>query len=392
MADNIYVESEETEKLKGSWDLTDLEKEIFFEIYKIMLKKKWTAGDFKIIFEKPHLKEFEIYNSENFTDAEFLTILDALKSFKHLKSLSLSDCRRKNLAPLFKKLQRLEHCYVANGTLADFSGVISNTNLISLGLERMCITHFPEDFFTFPKLEKLNLVENYFISLPEEIGNLPKLWEFNCSENPQLKSLPKAIGKLTNLRVLEARNCGLHTLPSSIGKCTSLYNIALDGCPIYDLPETMKNIELSSFSTDSPFLTVLPRGFRLINHYTGKIFMFKVPFRSLYGIPIEHIFSAHYNKSNLSPKGKKLRDLMTGESAQALIAYYKTHPLDLAAQFAADPSSLTEDEYERLAWEGGVQERQLLENSSEVAQNHPILKAINQRLQIMLKNDQELVL
>ncbi|MHA1720644.1 MAG: hypothetical protein ACTSWX_11805, partial [Promethearchaeota archaeon] len=68
--------------------------------------------------------------------------------------------------------------------------------------------------------------------------------------------------------------------------------------------------------------------------------------------------------------------------------YYEKSPLILAQQYIQDPDSLTEDERERLAWEGSYRERRILELKMDP--DDPILLEINKRLTVEFPNNKGL--
>lgn len=58
-------------------------------------------------------------------------------------------------------------------------------------------------------LERLRLQNNKILEVPEELGCLRKLEELNLSNNKYLKTLPKSIGELRWLLVLDLHDCQL---------------------------------------------------------------------------------------------------------------------------------------------------------------------------------------
>jgi hypothetical protein len=62
----------------------------------------------------------------------------------------------------------------------------------------------------------------------------------------------------------------------------------------------------------------------------------------------------------------------------AIVEFYRKTPMELAQQLIENPNSLSDDEFDRLGWEGGYQERKLLE--PHLSLDHPILWEISQRL------------
>lgn len=330
------------------------------------------------------------FHTEPLSKREFSIILDALPSFKQVRSLIITDCKGMDLSDILRSLQKLESIFVSKGSINNFSGLNQNNNLTHLSFTNMNLASL-ENILTWHKnLIGLVISQDSFTCIPECIEDLHSLEYLVLPDNPNLSSLPDSIGNLKNLQILDVSNCPIHNFPNSIGKCENLHKIRLNGCPIYDLPESMENLRLTHFSMDTPFMTVLPRGIRFDPLSRDEINLKKIPLRSLYGITYEMIHYAQYEKTNLTLKGKNLERHCREDEDRKLIVYYKKHPSELAVAFAADPASLTEDEQERLAWEGGEKERKVLENSPLIPRDHFILKEISDRLKISV-NDHNLI-
>lgn len=80
----------------------------------------------------------------------------------------------------------------------------------------------------------------------------------------------------------------------------------------------------------------------------------------------------NYNTGALHPDGLKNPPI-----------YYAIPPTTLAHSYAADPNSLSDEEMTRLQWEGGFQERSILEMAiPPLSPTDPILMSISKRLRI----------
>ena len=83
---------------------------------------------------------------------------------------------------------------------------------------------------------KLDLICNQLTNLPKEIGQLTNLTLLNLWDN-QLKSLPKEIGQLTNLTSLRLLKTQLTSLPKEIGQLTKLSKLSLFNNQLTSLPK-----------------------------------------------------------------------------------------------------------------------------------------------------------
>ncbi len=123
-------------------------------------------------------------------------------------------------------------------------------------------------------------------------------------------------------------------------------------------------------------ITSFPDSFRSLKKLK-QIYLGWNSIRSLSNLPITCYSSAFfgYGTLNLSNTGMKL---IKQKDHRAIFNFYRKTPSTLAEQYIKDPDSLTLSEKKRLAYEGGFQERQMLE--MDLKQSDPILRQINKRL------------
>ncbi len=100
-----------------------------------------------------------------------------------------------------------------------------------LNLSYLHITTLPREIGRLSNLESLNLSQNELSTLPREIGELYNLQRLDLSGNP-LVELPPEIGNLSKLTHLRLFNCRLSNLPSEIGKLTNLIELDLFHNPL----------------------------------------------------------------------------------------------------------------------------------------------------------------
>lgn len=88
------------------------------------------------------------------------------------------------------------------------------TGVLKISLLRLC--DFPPQLRAFPGnvLRTLDISENKFVKIPDEIGNFTLLKHLNLNSN-KLEELPEAISKLVKLETLTAMNNFIPAVPSS---------------------------------------------------------------------------------------------------------------------------------------------------------------------------------
>ena len=233
--------------------------------------------------------------------------------------------------------------------------------------------------------------------MPESIGNLSELRILIINES-EIESLPESVGKLKNLVNLGIYEDRLTSLPESFGNLTNLEVLSMYGNKLHSLPESIGNLEnLHEISLTDNFLTRMPESFK--NLKCCMLSLLGNPLRSPYG----------FTASNLTAKGKNLlRPFPWGDESvmydyesnndderierdlKPLAKYYEHSPLVLAKKYCDDPKSLSPDELERLAWESGPIERDLLE--SRFPPENIVGRKIVDRLKVELKSGHSLLL
>ncbi|KAE8741373.1 hypothetical protein FOCC_FOCC013073 [Frankliniella occidentalis] len=111
------------------------------------------------------------------------------------------------------------------------------------------VLDFSENYFvTIPKeiglfihLKQLNLENNRLVSLPEDIGNLSKLESFNVSYN-KLTSLPVTLGKLKHLKQVQITDNLLTAFPVMLCLLKHLDFVDLSRNKIGEIPNGIENL------------------------------------------------------------------------------------------------------------------------------------------------------
>ena len=108
------------------------------------------------------------------------------------------------------------------------------------------------------QLVSLDISFNNISSLPNQIGDLRHLADFNCSCN-QIEALPTSVGNLRRLKVLKANGNALTFLPKEIGNCINLQTLHLSENQLEFLPDTLVGcIGLSIVKLQNNHLKQLP--------------------------------------------------------------------------------------------------------------------------------------
>ncbi|KAK8973521.1 hypothetical protein V6N11_030711 [Hibiscus sabdariffa] len=189
---------------------------------------------------------------------------------RRLKLLNLKDCKSLRSLPTKIGMESLETIILSGCSnlqkLPEIDGKMEY--LLELDCGGTCIKELPPSFGHLKRLKILNLtncrslrglqtiiemeyLEKITLSgcsslkrFPEIDGKMECLLELYL-ERTGIEGLPSSIGKLSNLILLNLKDCkNLVNLPSSIGGCTSLRSLNLSGCKrVENLPEKLQQLE-----------------------------------------------------------------------------------------------------------------------------------------------------
>ncbi|XP_055607538.1 leucine-rich repeat-containing protein 57 [Uranotaenia lowii] len=128
-----------------------------------------------------------------------------------------------------------------------------------LKISQMRLDEFPSALKTFPNvLKTLDLSENRFSELPDEIRKFNLLKHLNVSGN-RLIALPEAIGTLIKLETINAMNNLIISIPGEIANCKNLKQINLSNNQISVFPSMvcgLKHLDLLDISRNK--ITCIP--------------------------------------------------------------------------------------------------------------------------------------
>ena len=335
-----------------------------------------------------NLPDLEVFSIRNI---EIKSLLGIPKNLPNLKDLSFYHLKLNSLDGLPKFLPKLRKIFMIDTPLKFLNGLPSD--LPSLEILRIrdvpleSLRYLPK---SLPKLESIYFSKTNIQTLEFFPLNIPVLKEisFNRNKLVSLKGLPQEIPKLEEIYLSNNLLTSLEHFPSKFNKKKE---------PIYRKP-------YSSLKPGHEYLD------RHINFLVEDN-----PIRTLTGIQYSFFFKAmvniifkRYRGSQLCPTAlklikdyheKKIRvgaerfNMTTNEAIHhemikdpkkydAIVKFYSKTTIELAQQYIENLDSLSDGELERLGWEGGYQERQLLE--SNISLDNPLLKQISKRLTLQL--------
>ncbi|XP_055640441.1 leucine-rich repeat-containing protein 57 [Toxorhynchites rutilus septentrionalis] len=105
-----------------------------------------------------------------------------------------------------------------------------------LKISQLRLNEFPSALKTFPNvLKTLDLSENRFIEISDEIGRFTALKHLNVSGN-RLTLLPEVLGALLKLETINAMNNMIERIPISVSQCKNLKQVNLSNNQIVEFP------------------------------------------------------------------------------------------------------------------------------------------------------------
>lgn len=137
------------------------------------------------------------------------------------------------------------------------------TGVLKISQQRL--TEFPPHLRNFPNvLRTLDLSQNRFVHLPEDIGRFDLLKHLNVSEN-RLTELPTAIGNLLKLETLNAFNNQIVTIPRQLENLKNLKQVHLSNNQINVFPTMLcglKHLDILDLSKNK--ITSIPAEVRTL--------------------------------------------------------------------------------------------------------------------------------
>lgn len=123
-------------------------------------------------------------------------------------------------------------------------------NLQKLMIQLNKIRSLPSSICELKSLRYLDAHFNELNGLPIAIGRLTNLEVLNLSSNfTDLKELPETFGDLTNLRELDLSNNQIHALPDTFGRLENLTKLNLEQNPLELPPVEIVNLGVHAVKT-----------------------------------------------------------------------------------------------------------------------------------------------
>ena len=177
-------------------------------------------------------------------------ISDGLGNLVNLKTLGLRDCGLidrpgwgiKELS-LLQNLEWLDMAENGYASVPEEIFELYQLKNLDLSQNQIRMDSFPADK-GFPwRLENLGLSYNAIDKLPEQIGSLKRLRNLDLAYNGGLKELPESIGQLEQLEVLNLSHTGITGFPGSMKNLKNLRLLQLYGTNIpFETLEELKKV------------------------------------------------------------------------------------------------------------------------------------------------------
>ena len=149
--------------------------------------------------------------------------------------------------------------------------------VLSLDLSFNHLQSIPKEIGNLRRLTILNLEHNEVMKIPEEIGKLRALKVLKLNQN-KLTTLPDSIENCFNLKMLYLNDNNMVMLPQSIGKCINLELLRLENNNLIELPlsiaqlkETLSCVDV----TNNPKLAIIPEKVQGNSEVTMWILIFR---------------------------------------------------------------------------------------------------------------------
>lgn len=199
------------------------------------------------VFALPRLEELDLDRCGGALTA----LPETLGELRSLRILRLTGHKLAALPDSIGDLAKLEILAVAENRLAALPESIGRLSALrQLDLRRNLLPTLPPTIGALESLAELDVTDCPLRELPQELGMLQRLTTLKIGSTLDPRSAAYAegygrggdltlppLGRLSQLRVLNASNAGLHALPADLGGLASLELVFLDQNRLTRLPE-----------------------------------------------------------------------------------------------------------------------------------------------------------
>ncbi|KAK7353996.1 hypothetical protein VNO80_19452 [Phaseolus coccineus] len=206
-------------------------------------------------------------------------ISDSIAGLQNLVELNLSSNLLESLPDSIGLLQKLKLLNVSGNKLTALPDPICHCrSLVELDVSFNNLSYLPTNIgYELPNLQKLIIQLNKIRSLPSSICELKSLRYLDAHFN-ELHGLPIAIGRLTNLEVLNLSSnfSDLKELPETFGDLTNLRELDLSNNQIHALPDTfgrldnLTKLNLEQNPLELPPMEIVNQGVEAVKTFMAK--------------------------------------------------------------------------------------------------------------------------
>lgn len=174
--------------------------------------------------------------------------LEILSLADSLEILDLSNNQLTTLPASLAQLKKLKIIFASNNqftVLPDVLGECDNLEMVGFKANKI---HTVSASALPAKLRWLTLTDNHIESLPESLGQRPRLQKLLLAGN-RLRELPKSLGECKNLELLRISANQLTSFPAQIAALPKLAWIAFSGNPFSRCSDSVQSTPLISSSS-----------------------------------------------------------------------------------------------------------------------------------------------
>lgn len=236
--DSLNITFWDTKKPINTWEGVSISAEGCVE--SLVLPNRKLRGILpKVIFDNLYcLKVLDLSSKSGNNESNFLTISipASISNFSSLEKLNLSQNPVIAIAPEFESLVNLKILNLDNCSISVFPTSITMLSRLEELRFSNPISYLPEEISNLVQLRILDLNNHNLQSIPTSIEKLTNLEQLILAYTDSLFTIPKEIGKLSELQLLNLSSCKLKILPKEIGDLKKLRWLYLGGNALSELP------------------------------------------------------------------------------------------------------------------------------------------------------------